>query len=227
MPCGLCGDIIPTVSVRCPACGAWSHRRDFRALATGLFVLLGFNAFLALGSAVSMMRLLAGLEQENPFSYDASFTLPVLRAYEDVFLISGVLAVVTGVLFVAWLWQAHRQAPGPMRYRRGWTVGAWVLPVANLWMPPRIVHDVWVSSGRYRMAGRHGVLLVVTAWWASLLGGTALARAFPGMGAGSLADARFAMETGIAAAGCLALAATLCMAFVFQVTRLQLSPALT
>lgn len=226
MPCGLCGDIIPAVSVRCPACGAWSHRRDFRALSIGLFTLLGFNAFLAIGSAVSMMRVLAGLERQHPFSYDAGTAVPLLRAYGDVFLISAVLAAVTGVLFLAWLWQAHTQAPGPLRYRRGWTVGAWFLPIANLWMPARIVHDVWVSTGRYRMARRHGVLLVVAAWWGSLLGGAVLARAFPGLGAGTLADARFAAGTGIAAAGGLALAATLCMAVVYQVTRLQLSTVL-
>ena len=224
MPCGLCGDIIPTASVRCPACGAWSHRRDFRALAIGLFMLLGFNAFLALGSAVSMLRLLAGLEGEHPFSYDSSSTTPVLHAYGDVFLISAVLAVITGVLFVAWLWQAHGQAPGPMRHRRAWTVASWFLPVANLWMPARIVHDVWVSTGRYRMAQR--VMLVVAVWWLSLLGAAGLARIFPGMGAGTLSEARLAMETGTAAAGGLALAATLCMAFVFQVTRMQLSTAL-
>ncbi|WP_106399897.1 DUF4328 domain-containing protein [Actinocorallia populi] len=226
MPCGLCGDIIPTVSVRCPACGAWSHRRDFRALAIGLFTLLGFNAFLALGSAVSMLRLLAGLNDQTVFGYDEASAGPVLAAYGDVFLISAVLAVVTGVLFIAWLWQAHAQAPGPLRHRRVWTVGSWFVPVANLWMPPRIVHDVWVSTGRYRMARRHGVLLVVTAWWGSLLGGAALARTFPGMGANTLADARFAVETGVAAAAGLALAATLCMAVVFQVTRLQLSTVL-
>lgn len=225
MSCGLCGDVIPTASVRCPACGAWSHRRDFRALSMGLFMLLGFNAFLALGSAVSMMRLLAGLRGQNGFSYDESVTAPVLRAYGDVFLISAVLAAITGVLFLAWLWQAHGQAPGPLRHHRAWTVGGWLAPVANLWMPPRVLHDVWVSSGRYRMAARHGSLLVVTAWWGSLLGSAVLARVFPGMGAGTLPDARLAAQTGIAAAGGIALAATLCMAMVFQITRLQLSPA--
>ena len=51
MPCGLCGDIIPAEVTRCPGCGAWARRRDFRTLGIGVFMLLGFNAFMALGIA--------------------------------------------------------------------------------------------------------------------------------------------------------------------------------
>lgn len=222
MPCGLCGDIIPVEITRCPACGAWSRRRDFRALAIGLFMLLGFNAFLSMGSAVSLMRMGPELDHLTNASYDSGGTGTILRTYGDVFVIAGALAVITGVLFVVWLWRAHEQASAPMRYQKGWTVGGWLLPFANLWIPPKVVHDIWVSSGRYRMAERHAVGLLVVTWWVSLLGSVGLARLFSSYGVGSLADAKLAVEMGVAANGLQALAATLCMAVVFQVTRLQL-----
>ncbi|GAA3239341.1 DUF4328 domain-containing protein [Actinocorallia longicatena] len=222
MPCGLCGDIIPTEVTRCPACGAWSRRRDFRALAVGLFMLLGFNAFLSMGSAVSLMRMLPGLRHGTNTSYDAAATGTTLGTYNDVFIIAGAMSTLTGALFLAWLWRAHEQAEGPLRHRRAWTVGAWFLPFGNLWIPPRLMHDVWTSSGRYRMAERHAVGLVVLAWWGSLLGSIVLMALFPAAGTGTRADALLAVQIGVAANGLLALAATLCMAVVFQITRLQL-----
>ncbi|MEO5875625.1 MAG: DUF4328 domain-containing protein [Streptosporangiaceae bacterium] len=222
MPCGLCGDIIPTEVARCPACGAWSRRRDFRALGIGVFMLLGFNAFMAMGSAVSLMRQLPLLSDLNPDSYDPVQTGVSLQAYSDVFVISGALAGITGLLFVTWLWRAHAQAPGPIRYGRGWTVGGWLVPLANLWVPPRLVHDIWISSGRYQMAQRHGVGLVIIAWWTALLSSIGLARMFPAAETGTIADARFAVHLGVAASATQALAAALCMGAVFQITRLQI-----
>jgi hypothetical protein len=222
MPCALCGDIVPTEIARCPACGAWTRRRDFRALGIGVFMLLGFNAFMALGSGISLLRLLRPLAGMPPDSYDAAATGRILAPYTDVFLISGVLALITGVLFVSWLWRAHGQATGPRRHGRIWVVACWLLPGANLWLPPRLIHDVWVSSGRFRMAERHWAGLVVTAWWACLLASVGLAEAFRAGGTDTLRDARQMVHLGIAAAASLALAAGLCMAIVFHITRLQI-----
>ncbi|MCD0452768.1 DUF4328 domain-containing protein [Actinocorallia sp. API 0066] len=222
MPCGLCGDIIPLEVVRCPACGAWSRRRDFRALGIGLFMLLGFNAFLAMGSSVSLLRLSSELARTTALSYDPESASVTLQGYRDVFVVSLCLAVVTSVLFLAWLWQAHGQTLRPVRQRRWWTVGAWLVPVGNLWLPPRLVLDVWVASARYTLPQRHAVTLVVTAWWSNLLAAVGLAQLFPSMRTGSLGDAVFAVQIGTAAAATIGLAATLAMAVVFHVTLLQL-----
>jgi hypothetical protein len=222
LPCGLCGDIIPTETARCPACGAWSRRRDFRALGIGVFMLLGFNAFMAMGSAVSLMREIPVINAMNPDSYDPVETGTSLKAYGDVFIIAGALAAITGILFVAWLWRAHAQAPGPLRHGKGWTVGSWLVPVVNLWIPARLVYDIWVSSGRDQTLQRHGVRLVVFSWWACLLSSIGLAWVFPSMDTATIADARFAVHVGVAASAGQAVAAALCMAAVFHVTRLQL-----
>jgi hypothetical protein len=191
-------------------------------LGIGVFMLLGFNAFMAMGSAVSLMRELPIIGAMNSDTYDPVATGKSLQAYSDVFIIAGAVAVITGLLFVTWLWRAHTQAPGPLRHGRGWTVGSWLVPGVNLLVPPRLVYDIWVSSGRYQIAQRHGVGLIVTSWWASLLSSIALARIFPTMDTATIADARFVVHVGVAASATQAVAAALCMVAVFHVTRLQI-----
>jgi hypothetical protein len=71
------------------------------------------------------------------------------------------------------------------------------------------------------MAERHRVGVVVTAWWGALLGSIGLVEAFQAGGTDTLRDALQMVHLGIAAAACLALAASLCMAIVFHITRLQ------
>jgi hypothetical protein len=221
MPCALCGDIIPTEVDRCPACGAWARRRNFRALGLAVFLLLGFNAFMALGSGVGLARMFGPLAASTSDSYDARATTRLLTAYADVFAVAGALALLTGMLFLGWLWRAHRQAGAARRYRTGWVVVGWLFPVVNLWLPPRLIHDVWVGSAPHRRADRHRAGVIVAAWWISLLSAVGLAQLFRAGGMETLADARLAAQIGLAGAAAQALAATLCMAIVFQITRLQ------
>lgn len=185
-------------------------------------MLLGFNAFMALGSGISLIHLLTPLDHTAPDSYDPVATAQTIAPYTDIFLISGVLGLLTSLLFLAWLWRAYGQATGPRVYSRGWVVAGWLLPIGNLWIPPQVVHEIWVGSGRFRMAERHRIGLVVTGWWISLLGSVGLIEIFRSEGAQSLAAARFTLHVGIAAAALLSLAATLAMSIVFHITRLQL-----
>jgi hypothetical protein len=221
MPCALCGDIIPSEVDRCPACGAWTRRRNFRALGLAVFLLLGFNAFMALGSGVGLARMFGPLTSDTVDTYDATATAHTLAAYADVFTVAGVLAALTGVLFLAWLWRAHRQAGAARRYRPGWVVAGWLFPVVNLWLPPRLVHDVWVGSAPHRPIDRQRAGAVVMTWWITLLGAVGLAQLFRTAGMESLADARLAAQIGLAGAAAQALAAVLCMVIVFHITRLQ------
>ncbi|TDB95123.1 DUF4328 domain-containing protein [Actinomadura sp. 7K534] len=224
MPCALCGDIIPTEVVRCPACGAWARRRDFRAVGVAVFMLLGFNAFVALGSGLSLLRFSEPLRAATHGTYDAATTERALAPYTELFTISAIMAGVTGILYLTWLWRAFAQSPGPHQYHRAWVLLGWFTPVVNLWLPARTVYEVWVNSGRYRTAQRQAVGAVVAAWWACLLLGVLLAYAFAHGSVDTLSDARFDVHVGVAAAACQSLAASLCMAAVFQITRLQTAP---
>ncbi|MCW2902172.1 MAG: hypothetical protein JWO67_4437 [Streptosporangiaceae bacterium] len=220
MPCALCGDILATQVGRCPACGAWARRRDLRALGLAVIMLLGFNAFVALGSGISLSRMMPALDSATTESYDAAALGRAVSPYSDVLTTSVMMTVLTGLLYLPWLWLAYRQVP-LRRYRRGWVIAAWLCPVVNLWMPPRLVYDAWANSGRCRPAERHGISVVITAWWVSVLSAACLMWIFPGTGTGTLAQGRFAVRLTIAATATEALAAVLCMMTVFRISRLQ------
>jgi hypothetical protein len=83
----------------------------------------------------------------------------VLTAGAEAGLASGVASAlwlmatgVTGIFFLAWLYRARRNAatygPGCVRAYRTWTVAGWLLPVANLWIPYRILADLLRASDR-------------------------------------------------------------------------------
>jgi Domain of unknown function (DUF4328) len=54
------------------------------------------------------------------------------------------------VLFIVWLWWVRSNAEflcrAVHRRGRGWVVGAWFVPVINLWWPKQIVDDVVAAS---------------------------------------------------------------------------------
>lgn len=77
----------------------------------------------------------------------------------------------TGVVFIVWFYRARVNAevfvPGGQRKGRGWAIGSWFIPIANLWIPRQIAVDIWeasiqrTSDGSVRQAS-YGVL---NAWW--------------------------------------------------------------
>ncbi|MGB3440358.1 MAG: DUF4328 domain-containing protein [Actinophytocola sp.] len=81
-------------------------------------------------------------------------------------------------VFLTWLWRARMNAerlcPAEHRWSRGWTIGAWFVPVVNLWFPRQIVDDIWrasrpdVPADTYRVDGLEQSPLV-RAWWYAIL----------------------------------------------------------
>ncbi|MGV9270515.1 DUF4328 domain-containing protein [Kitasatospora sp. NPDC003701] len=81
----------------------------------------------------------------------------------------GLIVLVTlGSLVAYWIvrsvwfrrcWtNAELIAPGHQRLGRGWAAGIWFVPVANLWLPRRILLDIRRASG---LAGER----LVNLWW--------------------------------------------------------------
>jgi hypothetical protein len=77
----------------------------------------------------------------------------------------GVL-VLAAALFMTWLWQAWGNAevivaPRAMRWRRGWTIGSWFVPLADFVLPALVVANVCDASSGWRRSSRR----FVTLWW--------------------------------------------------------------
>jgi hypothetical protein len=74
------------------------------------------------------------------------------------------MAVLTGIVFIRWLYVAHasdRMHPESMKHGSGWAIGGWFVPVLNLWRPFGVTIDL-----------RRGVLgpaatatPLMWAWW--------------------------------------------------------------
>jgi hypothetical protein len=54
------------------------------------------------------------------------------------------------VFFITWFRRAYRNLPAlgatGLRYRSGWTIGSWFIPIVGLILPKRLANDVWRAS---------------------------------------------------------------------------------
>jgi len=79
------------------------------------------------------------------------------------------LLVLTAVLFILWFKRAYDHVEplgGNRRYGTGWAIGAWFVPILNLWRPKQIANDIW-RAGDER--GDSSISPWLTLWWAAFL----------------------------------------------------------
>jgi hypothetical protein len=54
------------------------------------------------------------------------------------------------VSFISWFRRAYRNLPAlgatGLRYRSGWTIGSWFIPIVGLILPKQIANDIWRAS---------------------------------------------------------------------------------
>jgi hypothetical protein len=85
---------------------------------------------------------------------------------------AALLAVI--VLFIIWFHRVRSNAGvfahGLQRRGQGWAVGAWFIPVANLWIPRGIAVDVWKASRTDPFAtDEHQPHTLLNLWWAGFV----------------------------------------------------------
>ncbi|MFC4853124.1 DUF4328 domain-containing protein [Actinophytocola glycyrrhizae] len=132
-------------------------------------------------------------------------------------------------VFLTWLWRARLNAErlcrAEHRRSRGWTIGAWFVPVVNLWFPRQVVDDIWrtskpgVPADTYRVDGL-GQSPLVRAWWYTILADV-LVVALPRIetrGAVTIEDLRSAALYGTVSTLLLLVAAILLSQVIRQVT---------
>jgi len=110
---------------------------------------------------------------DGGFSGAPGVTSIGIRPIKDSIIALGVAMLISAVaagLFIGWLARARANADqlGPHRFSRGWEIGAWFLPFANLVIPGRVVADVWRASATPRQ--QYVSTAPVTAWWLTATG---------------------------------------------------------
>lgn len=74
-------------------------------------------------------------------------------------LLSFVVLLGTGILWVIWQYRLAKQVLGRARRSPGWHAGSWFIPVVNWWFPYQNISDLWRAAGRTRPGWQ-------VAWWA-------------------------------------------------------------
>jgi len=146
-------------------------------LAQAALVLALLVDLVAIGSDLLEWRLLGRLE--------AGELVPdsELLANDDRQVAMGLLQlvalVVTAVFFLLWFHRAYVNLESlgarNLRFGKGWAVGAWFVPVLNLWRPKQIANDLWRASDPDAPADQGetwhggGVPALLAFWWAAFL----------------------------------------------------------
>jgi hypothetical protein len=153
--------------------------------------------------------------------------------WDEIVLIETVapfLVVATGIAFVVWSFNAHKNlrwlGRDGIRHSDQATFWWWFVPIANLFMPFRVIYET--VRGSLTPAGleswRKAPLPQETAWWTGLfICGVFLSQfsAYIVESAGGFADLEDALPVGVLSSGSLAVAAVLAMRLVGSTTEGQ------
>ncbi|ANS68861.1 hypothetical protein SLINC_6637 [Streptomyces lincolnensis] len=152
-------------------------------------LLAAVAASLAVVVLSDLFALVAGVRIHLLIDEDHGFLTAPQRELDAAYLLyerAGSLQVMTflpcAVLFVVWFFRMRRNAGllGPDRLRNGpgWAIGAWFVPLGNLWMPYRVAVDMWGASSQLPADGEPYRMPVwpVNLWWALFVASTLFGR---------------------------------------------------
>jgi len=102
--------------------------------------------------------------------------------------------VASAFFFIRWFHAAYVNlrvlGQSNLRFRAGWAIGAWFVPILNLWRPKQIANDIWRgsdpdASSFHESAWKDaGIPLLLGLWWAAWIAtnviGNAVGRAWFG-----------------------------------------------
>jgi hypothetical protein len=145
-----------------------------RGAAISLYVLLSINIAMAVVAFTDELdrHSLYERAKSKPWTITVSDVHAAQDRVDTVNAIAIGVLVATALAFAIWAWAAYSRLGAlgyERRYGSGWALGAWFLPVANLFIPKRIVNDLVEAD-----VSRRGVTMATvtlrrwtTAWWAA------------------------------------------------------------
>jgi hypothetical protein len=144
--------------------------RQMIGLGWGVLVSLGVVGLLDLARIFSALGLHSAASAEGNVS----------SAYHDYTVwvgLGGLALLVSAAVFIAWFYRSYknlrRLGVQNMRYRLGWAIGAWFVPILSLFRPKQIANDIWRGSERGVEVGAQWrqveVPSLVHWWWGLFL----------------------------------------------------------
>jgi hypothetical protein len=126
---------------------------------------------LAIGSdllEIRLMNRLVGGEDVSPSSLDSN---DIRQIVVGLLVLAAYVASI--VLFIRWFHRAYSNLPAlgsEPRFKRGWAIGGWFVPIMWFWRPKQIANDIWRgtdSSTRSLHITKTDVAPLVGIWWAA------------------------------------------------------------
>ena len=124
---------------------------------------------------INVISLFVGLHRASladDFGDDPSITVDELENADNVVAAVGsfqlIVWLVIAVLFIIWLYRAAKRVkqtrPDALRYKPGWAIGGWFVPIWFLFRPKQMVDDIWRGTRDAREG--IGVPAWIHIWWA-------------------------------------------------------------
>ncbi|MFJ3980085.1 DUF4328 domain-containing protein [Streptomyces sp. NPDC090021] len=204
--------------------------RSPQGLATALTWLLGASAAVHLFSAgvgVYEQAWMQGFPGNTHFDDLELGLSPALTILAGLLQLLTLLPTV--VVFIVWFHRVRTNGgifrPGAFTLGPGWAIGAWFIPVANLFLPYRIARETWRASTQRGPDGsdRTAPAALLTSWWVLWVVSAIVGRVFSGIyaGADTVDELLEAGRLGIVADLATMIAGVLAVLFVRRLTAMQ------
>ena len=172
MTCPTCGRPMPEGRLRCPTCGTMHNftvpasARAFPPGPSGLIPYERVRSVQAIGwTAIALVcaETIMGIVVVGLLAFaDVEVSS---RALIAIVVITAVLTIASFVVTIIWLWRCRKNLDAfehtDPRWRPGWSIGAWFIPLASLVLVPMVVADVARNSARNETDATRAV---VAAW---------------------------------------------------------------
>ncbi|MFJ3932457.1 DUF4328 domain-containing protein [Streptomyces sp. NPDC090029] len=199
-----------------------------------ILLLLVAVAYIACITAeLNMRRLWAGLADDGFVAVpeaDAELAELMLNWADTI---RGNLVLATMVVFIIWF---HRVRCNAGVFATDWftngtgmAIGAWFIPIGNLWIPRRVAVETWTASQADHLAGsRHQPTTPVNIWWTGWVASLLLSAvaSWRGSRAETAGEVLAAADLMVAADAVAIVAAVLAILFVRRLTHMQHTKAL-
>jgi hypothetical protein len=176
--CSTCGSVVQRHAATCVNVGCAAHQQPLvvleRSPAVPVAVRAPMRPLRTLATTVSVAALIAGplsaVEVVVDTNQDPAEASAAWAAWAAAELIVGAVGLAGFVAFIGWLYRARRNLEAwpdeEPTWSKGWTIGAWFVPVANVGLPGLVISEVaklTVPAGQEDRRSR--VSLLSRIWW--------------------------------------------------------------
>ncbi|MYQ42662.1 protein of unknown function (DUF4328) [Streptomyces sp. LamerLS-316] len=176
--CAVCTAVRPAPPHGLMASGPTPPAEGFHLLRSPVGLARAAVALLGAVIVSDVLALVAGLNLRGEYAglgdtavYDAGSADRAEVLYGAAGTLQGFALLATAIVFVIWFRRVRLNAEvfdaalQPMR--PGWAIGAWFVPVANLWLPRRIAAGIWTASAQTHPDGSRRTVsnAPLNLWW--------------------------------------------------------------